>query len=288
MIGRIVAGVDLVEGVPVAVEWARALGTTLGVPVEALHVVTPPVLTGQPFVEGGVVETELVEAARRAAEARVARDAVAPIPLRVATGRPHEELAHAGGEGTVLVVGAGTRRWFNTLVGTTTDRLLRVATGPVLVVRGAPVRITRVVAALELSEGSERLLQIAGGWATALGARLVAFHAPQPLWSEPLPGLDPSFTVGTLSETPQEGTERARKALESIIARAGIPGVETELASYARDPSRSVAEAGEAEGTLVVTGTHGRSGLDRAVLGSVAEGVVQRARGPVLVVPGAG
>jgi nucleotide-binding universal stress UspA family protein len=36
---------------------------------------------------------------------------------------------------------------------------------------------------------------------------------------------------------------------------------------------------------LILIGTHGRSGLSHAVLGSVAERVVQRARRPVLVVP---
>ena len=44
------------------------------------------------------------------------------------------------------------------------------------------------------------------------------------------------------------------------------------------------AEAQRTQADLVVVGTHGRGGLRRLVMGSVAEGVVCRSKGPVLLV----
>jgi nucleotide-binding universal stress UspA family protein len=50
-------------------------------------------------------------------------------------------------------------------------------------------------------------------------------------------------------------------------------------------PASTIAEtAAEEEADLVVVGTHGRSGLDRLIVGSVAERVVRLATCPVLVV----
>ena len=52
------------------------------------------------------------------------------------------------------------------------------------------------------------------------------------------------------------------------------------------NPTTEILKAAKAwPADLIVVGSHGRSGLDRAVLGSVAEGVVRKAPCPVLVVP---
>ncbi len=51
------------------------------------------------------------------------------------------------------------------------------------------------------------------------------------------------------------------------------------------DPATAIAQAAEREGAdLIVMGTHGRTGLTRLLMGSVAEAVVRKARCPVLTV----
>jgi nucleotide-binding universal stress UspA family protein len=52
-----------------------------------------------------------------------------------------------------------------------------------------------------------------------------------------------------------------------------------------RPAERILATEKEIAPDVTIIGTHGRHGLDRLMLGSVAERVVRRATGPVLVVP---
>lgn len=60
-------------------------------------------------------------------------------------------------------------------------------------------------------------------------------------------------------------------------------------AVYSGDPVETIVEAARARNAdLIVMSTHGRSGVGRALYGSVADGVVRRACAPVLVIPAAG
>ena len=76
-----------------------------------------------------------------------------------------------------------------------------------------------------------------------------------------------------------EGTE----AVERVEALAD--GVPVETAVLEGSPSRVIAEEASADGCdLVIMGTHGRGGIDRLLLGSVAERVVRCSTVPVLTV----
>ncbi|AWB26658.1 universal stress protein [Halococcoides cellulosivorans] len=85
----------------------------------------------------------------------------------------------------------------------------------------------------------------------------------------------------SLAEMLREDGERA---LATVEDRAGDVPVERELREGA--PSRAIVEYAEAcDADVIVMGTHGRGGIDRLLLGSVAERVVRTATVPVLVVP---
>jgi K+-sensing histidine kinase KdpD len=63
------------------------------------------------------------------------------------------------------------------------------------------------------------------------------------------------------------------------------------IVSHARvgAPARGIVQlASDVRANLIVVGTHGRRGIARAVMGSVAENTVRHAHCPVLVVPPAG
>lgn len=76
--------------------------------------------------------------------------------------------------------------------------------------------------------------------------------------------------------------ERALSAAREVADERGVPVV-TELVEGS--PSRQIVEYAEREGCdIVVMGTHGRGGIDRLLLGSVAERVVRASTVPVLTV----
>jgi nucleotide-binding universal stress UspA family protein len=84
-------------------------------------------------------------------------------------------------------------------------------------------------------------------------------------------------------ETVRETIEaEGRTILEAVEERAADAGVESvETAIDAGSPYRQILEHAD-EADLVVMGTHGRRGIDRYLLGSVAEKVVRSAECPVL------
>lgn len=93
---------------------------------------------------------------------------------------------------------------------------------------------------------------------------------------------------GRYAEDPAQAVERVRSetraALDDVAREAFAElEVETEVA-IAGDPASAIVSHAETEGAdLIVVGTHGRSGVRRALMGSVAESVVRAARIPVLV-----
>lgn len=150
------------------------------------------------------------------------------------------------------------------------------------------ISIKRILLPSDFSDSAAQARDYACGLAAELGAELFLLH----VLSDPLQSA-PSFGMGLVSpELLQRSPERDRKiesaAQEKLRAslsdewsskhqvacetRWGNPFVET--VRYAR----------EHEIDLIVMGTHGRSGLKHALLGSVAENVVRHAPCPVLTV----
>jgi universal stress protein A len=77
----------------------------------------------------------------------------------------------------------------------------------------------------------------------------------------------------------------AKKGLEDSVARWAKADVPMEAHLKWEDPRHAVVDvAKEVKADLVVIGTHGRKGLKRALMGSVAESVVRFAPCPVLTV----
>jgi nucleotide-binding universal stress UspA family protein len=122
--------------------------------------------------------------------------------------------------------------------------------------------IRRILVPIDFSDASELALDRAIDLASQMGASVTVMHA-----------------------TTEEPDERLRAAVEALVAPRKNRGVElgTELR---RGPAVSaVLETTNRLGAnLIVVGSHGRRGVARRVLGSVAEEIVRLARIPVLVV----
>ena len=79
--------------------------------------------------------------------------------------------------------------------------------------------------------------------------------------------------------------EEGRRAVEEITDLAAARDVPVETAVIDGSPSSEIVRYAEREGCdLVVMGTHGRGGIDRLLLGSVAERVVRSSDVPVLTI----
>ncbi|MFB6109911.1 MAG: universal stress protein [Halodesulfurarchaeum sp.] len=95
---------------------------------------------------------------------------------------------------------------------------------------------------------------------------------------------------GVPTEGSWEGVTEAlehegEEALSDVVEAASIRSVPVERVTLEGRPSRRIVEyATEADCDLIVMGTHGRGGLDRLLLGSVAERVVRSAPIPVMTV----
>lgn len=126
--------------------------------------------------------------------------------------------------------------------------------------------------------------RIAADWAVelarSLGARLVVAHA----FDMPVVGVpDAAFIVD--AKTAARLSEQAQRGLDAEVARLRELGVEVEGILRQGDAREVVPKAAESAGAgLIVVGSHGRRGLSRALLGSVAESIVRHSHVPVAVV----
>ena len=120
--------------------------------------------------------------------------------------------------------------------------------------------------------------QQALGWATSLardtGATMLIAHVEEP----PM-----AYGGGEMYLPVEENREELRKSLVQVVPMDH--DVRFEHMLLVGDPAEAIVQTAEKEGCdLIVMGTHGRKGLTRLLMGSVAEAVVRKAKCPVLTV----
>jgi nucleotide-binding universal stress UspA family protein len=105
------------------------------------------------------------------------------------------------------------------------------------------------------------------------------------------PTADAVYTGGEISvdldveEVRERHKHLAEELLEEAAETAGHHGIEIDTATRVGKPARAILEYAEGEGVdHIVVGSHGRSGVSRVLLGSVAETVTRRSPVPVTVV----
>lgn len=141
--------------------------------------------------------------------------------------------------------------------------------------------LDKILCPTDFSEPSERGLDYAGKLAVQLGAELRILHVFQnPAFVLPMSGYvgptsDVLFRMRTQCE---ESLERRRAELEKLGLRVSVEVTEGV-------PHEVIVSAARAMGaSMIVMGTHGRTGISHAFMGSVAERVVRLADRPVLTV----
>lgn len=143
----------------------------------------------------------------------------------------------------------------------------------------------RILVAYDGSEVAKHALQEAVKLAKDQHAelRIVSVVDLTPLYRRPYPGQDLARIEHTVMQSSREELDEAA----AIAEREGItPEKAIEQAAGRRVNDVIVADATSWPADLIVMGTHGRGGIERIVLGSVAEGVAREAPVPVLLVRG--
>jgi nucleotide-binding universal stress UspA family protein len=141
--------------------------------------------------------------------------------------------------------------------------------------------IRTILYATDFSKPSEYAFRVAGSLASDQVARLIVVHilhavGPTEWISERMAGVFP-------------WTEDCNEALEQRVRPLlqSSPGLRVERRVVEGIPSEEILRAAESEPCdLIVMGNHGRTGLDRVLMGSVAEAVMRMARCPVMTVKG--
>ncbi len=140
----------------------------------------------------------------------------------------------------------------------------------------------RICCPIYFSDASRAAMEVAADLCRRTGAELVLLHA------SPIPGY--TFPDGSVVASPkmmQDLADQAQRHLEEWRVEAerlvGAPRVTAEKA--VGEPATEILEvAKQQRADLLVLGTHGRTGLEHALMGSVAERVVRKSRCPVLTV----
>lgn len=132
----------------------------------------------------------------------------------------------------------------------------------------------------DFGEPSEAALDTAIAYAKVFGSEIVIMHA----YEIPIVGFPDGAVVAT-AELTSRLLEGAQEGLNRQIRSRDGCGVTIRGVIKQGDAHRMVNETAEEVGAgLIALGTHGRKGLSRALIGSVAEKVVRTARVPVLTV----
>jgi nucleotide-binding universal stress UspA family protein len=234
--------------------------------------------------EGQVAGEYLSEQAAKAGNAKTS----------VLQGDPAEAvISCAENEGADLIAisthgRSGIRRF---LFGSVATKLLEASPVPVLFLRpkegedkGAPgAVIKKIIVPLDGSDVAMSILPTVEAFAKAMGATLVFYHAVAPL--SVYPGFE-AAAVPAMNNVTDELQDQAKQILERAAREAKSRGVEATIIVEMNTAVDGILAAGDqVKADLIAVATHGRSGLGRLVLGSVADGVVRRSADiPCLVI----
>lgn len=294
-IETVVIGTSLVEAseevVRTGVRMARAAGARVILAhAYSLHTA----YGGAPYVPeagiNGLMEAERM-ALRRQMEGQIERLGIRPEELAgtiLEPGPAHQMITEAARRlnAGLIVIGATETPIFSKLFGSTADRVVRKATCPVLVVRReCPVPPARVLMPVDLSFLSAEAFRG--------GLEIVGLLARNQAPTETLPEVEAFYVVTELDrqlfaeEAPERAQAYAREELVKFLDRhaAFSPLQVVPRISSGYVEEEVLLRIKEWEPGLVILGTHGRSGFERFLLGSVAAQVVQRSGANVLVVP---
>jgi nucleotide-binding universal stress UspA family protein len=172
----------------------------------------------------------------------------------------------------VILVGSGEKTSDDQFpMGITAERLERRSDRPVLVIkRGAPASVKRILCPVDFSDTSGRALREAVHLARQLGSQLSVLTVVQPLGA-----ILPRISVS--QEDQQKYHDKNKARFDEFLGKFDLHGVECETLIREGRPHEEILKvASEKQVDLLVMGSVGRTGLARLALGSVAQKVTRQ------------
>ena len=280
--------------------YVRQLAAGLSIPVTLISVVEPPPLGVAQGLNPQLHEHETDQLTSRAKSyldpvANALRDAGIDIMTGTPTGIPAQAIVDEAEKvpDTLIAMSghgrSGVARWW---LGSVADRVLHLTNNPMLIVRShGPEALThadrfdRVVVPVDGSELAEQVLPHVVRMACGLGltVELVSVISARAEFRQmAVPEVyNPAYE--DIAKQAEKDSSRYLAQLAASLRAQGVPAVEERLLHG--DPTACIIDAAsETPDRLVAMTTHGRSGIGRWVLGSVADRVVRNSGDPVLLV----
>ena len=136
------------------------------------------------------------------------------------------------------------------------------------------IRLTQILVATDFSDASQAALDYGRALARTFGASLHVLHVMENTFLRPVPGDPYVLKAAAVKHLTERITDDDRTRLNAVATLETSDNPAEEIVKFA---------AGHDVG-LIVMGTHGRSSMERLLVGSVAEKVVRTAPCPVLTV----
>lgn len=149
-----------------------------------------------------------------------------------------------------------------------------------------PDQLQKILIAVEDSKYSDKVASYGYDMARKFGAVVALLHVND------IPVSTPYVTDPMLNETPvvmpdvMEAQDESGKKLLERVAELYGEGVTSYTFNKLGNPKDEILQTAiEWSADLIIVGTHGRTGIDHFISGSVAEKVVRKAKCPVLIIP---
>ena len=293
---RVIVAIDGSVAAGLAVDLVAHVAWPSGTKILVAEAVeTGAALFGGPWpalamVQADTLEAELrAEAGRTVSEARgrLARPGL-NVEGAVLHGRPATaivERARRMGADLIVVGSRGHGTIESMVLGSVSAEVIDHATSPVLVARGTG--IDRVVLGWDGSSSAAGAADLLCRWPIFAGSsvRVVSVADVGVPWWTGFPEPDSPQLIPVYLDAANASRERSAQLAREMAARLQAAGVEAEADPREGDAATGILNAATGWGAnLVVLGTHGRTGLGRLVLGSVARNVLHNATCSVLVV----
>jgi nucleotide-binding universal stress UspA family protein len=291
------------HALPLALSLARRAGAAL----RLLHVHTPlgaVYAEGSPFLDDSM-ETQMQRHAQAYLESVEKRlKTVSPVPvtsslLEGAIAPTISEAAAGGGSDLVVMTTHGRGSFRRFWLGSVADELVRDLSVPLLLVHpaegppnlAAEPALKHLLVPLDGSPLAEQMIEPAMALGSLTGADYTLLRVIKPVL--PVTAPLPPGTFGTMAQAMMDRMEEAhvhlkRQAstyLEGVAERLRARSLRVQtLVTIHESPAVAILEHAVPPGTdLVALATHGRRGLTRLFLGSVADKVLRGGTVPVLV-----
>ncbi len=218
-------------------------------------------------------------------------DGIACENPRVSLGCPFEEIVRAAEElsADLIVIGPHRRQILrDNFLGTTAERTIRESRAPVIMANGMPAGPYRsILIATDFSECSAAAAETAKALGLVDHGQIIVLHVLDAPEGGPI--VRASMSMQEWENRLAEESESASQELERFMRKAGLVAARQVIEPDEESTAMAIDNfAKAAQVDLIVIGTHGRTGLEKWMLGSVAESMLRTAQMDVLAIPPAG